>query len=123
MDLVKKHDSSWKMAVTCTGYQCSDYPCFSELIVEKEDIVLLRDYPSAYGFICPNCHQFTKIDANLLPYSVKANAIKIAEKYGAFYDSYLGELKDPITEKQKKLCETVIATDYGKKKKKEKKKE
>ena len=54
-------------------------------------------------FICPNCHQFTKIDANLLPYSVKSNAIKIAEKYGAFYDSYLGELKDPITEKQKKL--------------------
>ena len=119
MDIIKKGDSSWKMEVQCTGYVCSDYPCFSELIVEKEDIVLLHEFHSAYGFICPICHQFTEIDRNLLPYSVKANAIRIAEKYGSYYSSYLGGLKDPISEKQKKLCETVIATDYGEKKKKE----
>ena len=121
MDIIKKGDSSWSMKVTCTGYQCSDYPCFSELIVKKEDIVFLRNFYNPYGFICPNCHQFTEIDKNLLPYSVQANAIRIAEKYGTFYDSYLGELKAPLSEKQKKLCETVIATDYGEKKKKENK--
>ena len=118
MDLVKNGASSWKMTVQCTGYQCSDYPCFSELIIEKEDIVLLREYKSAYGFVCPNCHQFTKIDSNLLPYSIKANALKIAEK-GTYYYNQLGLL----SEKQEKLCETVIATDYGEKNKKEKKKE
>ena len=120
MDIIKKGNSSWNMKVTCTGYKCSDYPCFSELIVEKEDIVLLHNFHNPYGFICPNCHQFTEIDRNLLPYSIQTNAIKISEKYGYYYDDYIKELKEPLSEKQKKLCEIVIATDCKKNKEKEK---
>ena len=122
MELIKNRNSAWTMEVTCTGYESSDYPCFSELIIEKEDIVFLRDYRSAYGFICPNCHHFTKITDNLLPYSIKANAPIIAEKDGYYYNCYISDPRTQLSEQQKKLCEIVIATDFRKNKEKEKEK-
>lgn len=122
MDIIKKGNFSWKMTVTCTGYESSDYPCFSELVVEKEDIVLLREYRSAYGFVCPNCHQFTKIDSTLLPYSIRANAPIIAEKDSYYYNDYVRDPRNQLSEQQKKLCEIVIATDFKKNKEKEKEK-
>ena len=101
MDIVKKGDSSWTINITCQGYYSSDYPCFSELIVSKEDIVQLSNgLSNIYGFICPICNQFTQINSDLLPYSVKDNSIKIAEKDSTYYDFLSAE--------EKKISEKVI---------------
>ena len=113
MEILKNCDSSWSMKVKCTGFECSDYPCFSELLITKDDIVRLYTGSVYYGFICPICHQFTEIDKNLLPFSVKAHAPRIAEKSGPAYDRLKRDLKHkPLSEKEEKLCEIVIVTDY-----------
>ena len=113
MDIVEKGNSSWNMEVTCEGYRCTDYPCFSKLLISKEDIVLLHDWRNSYGFVCPNCHQFTKIDDDSLPYSVKANALRIAEK-GSLYYGRLKDANHPLSEKEEHLCEIVIVWDSKK---------
>ena len=108
MDIVKTGDSSWNMKVTCQGYYSSDYPCFSELIVSKEDIVrLVNGMKDIYGFICPVCNQFTQINRDSLPYSVKANSIGIAEKDSEFYDF--------LSAKGQKMSEKVIIHRSSKK--------
>ena len=114
MEILKNCDSSWSMKVTCTGFECSDYPCFSELLITKDDIVRLYTGSAHYGFICPICYQFTEIDNNLLPFSVKAHAPRIAEK-GPLYERLKEDCMHkhkPLSEKEEKLCEIVIVTDY-----------
>ena len=115
MEILKNCDSSWSMKVTCTGLRCSDYPCFSELLITKEDIVSLYTGATRYGFICPSCHQFTEIDDNLLPYSVKVHALRIAEKGSSAYESLKKDYDHrPLSEKEEAFCATVIATDFRK---------
>ena len=115
MEILKNCDSSWSMKVTCTGFRCSDYPCFSELLITKDDIVRLYTGSVYYGFICPICHQFTAIDSKSLPYSVKDNALRIAEKDSLSYRCLKKDYPNkPLSEKEEAFCATVIATDFRK---------
>ena len=89
---VIKTNSDWAMLFKCTGngFKNRHKPCNYNLVIEKNDIVKMKYFENGetkimYGFICMNCHCFTKIDSKLVPNDVICNCPTIAPKGTAIY--------------------------------------
>ena len=84
-------DPNWSLEdVMCTGKgweQNGKKPCYSVWDLDSADILIRKhtaygdSYPTTYyGFICPECHCFTELDANLLPHDIRKNCKMVAMK-------------------------------------------
>lgn len=66
---------AWKMEVECTGqgFKNNQHACHSILEVNVSDIVVRKSdlvgvgATTMYGFVCPECHCFTRVSDKYVP--------------------------------------------------------
>lgn len=97
---VIKTNTEWTMVFKCTGdgFKNRHKPCGYNLIIEKKDIVRMEytennEIKIMYGFICVNCHCFTKIDSKLVPDDAVFNCPTVASKNTTIYSQLSVEEK------------------------------
>lgn len=107
MEMTKKGNyklEDWSLKdIECTGESAffkKHRPCHSKFTLHDGDIVqryFVNDEYNRevqYGFICDECHLFTKIDSSLIPTEIRVFCPQVASKCSEAYSELSDEEKE-----------------------------